>query len=520
MRRLLLAILALVAFALSGCGGGGGGGSGGGGGVTVPNTPTGLTATAGNAQVSMTWNASAGATSYNVKRSTTSGGPYTTIGSPTTASYTDTGVTNGTTYYYVVSAVNSAGESGNSAEVKATPNAQPLQGATATIDFSNVHQTIRGFGGSDAFMPVMPSAEVNALFGTGSDQIGLSILRVRIDPSSVTGGSNWDNEVTNAQAAIAAGQNVIVMATPWTPPAAMKSNNNTVMGSLNPSSYSAYATYLESFVTYMANANPPVSLYGISMQNEPDANVTYESCVWTPAQMDTWVANNASVLTTKLIMPESQSFNTAYSDPALNDPNAVGKIGIIAGHLYGTIPTYYANAVNAGKDVWMTEHYLNPAGAQPAIGDALQMAQEIHNSLTVADYNAYLWWWVADWNPGTGTTNTGLVDTTYTPTYFGWAMAQYALFIRPGYVRVDVAYSTPGVYVSAYEGNGHFVIVAINTGTSVVSQPFEIQNQSLSSLLPYQTTGSATMAQQGEVSVIDNQFTYDLPAQSITTFVQ
>jgi glucuronoarabinoxylan endo-1,4-beta-xylanase len=256
------------------------------------------------------------------------------------------------------------------------------------------------------------------------------------------------------------------------------------------------------------------------MQNEPDANVTYESCAWTPAQMDTWVAQNASVLTTKLIMPESQSFNTNYSDPALNDPSAVTKIGIIAGHLYGATPTYYANAVNAGKEVWMTEYYLSPAGAQPAIGDALQAAKEIHDSLTVANYNAYVWWWVADWNSGSGVTNTGLVDTTFTPTYFGWAMAQYTRFIRPGYVRVDAAYSTPGVYVSAYKGNGHFVIVAINMGTSAVSQPFEIQNQTLSSLVPYQTTGSATMAQQAEISVIGNQFTDDLPAQSVTTFVQ
>lgn len=407
---------------------------------------------------------------------------------------------------------------GSSSGSSNPPPSQPVTGATVTVDFGTVHQTIRGFGGSDAWMPVMPSAEVNTLFGTGPNQIGLSILRARIDPSSVTGGSNWDTEVTNAQAAIAVSGEVNVMATPWTPPAAMKSNNNIVMGSLNPSSYSAYATYLESFVSYMANHG--VNLYGISMQNEPDANVTYESCVWTPAQMDTWVANNASVLTAKLIMPESQSFNTAYSDPALNDPNALGKIGIIAGHLYGATPTYYANAVNAGKDVWMTEHYLNPAGAQPAIADALQAAMEIHNSLTVANYNAYVWWWVADWNPGSGTTNTGLVDTSNAPTYFGWAMAQYALFIRPGYVRVDAAYSTPNVYVSAYKGNGHFVIVAINMGTSAVSQPFEIQNQSLSSLVPYQTTGSAALAQQGEVSVADNQFTADLPAQSITTFVQ
>ncbi|WEK54902.1 MAG: glycoside hydrolase family 6 protein [Candidatus Cohnella colombiensis] len=93
-------------------------------GVTIPAAPTGLTATAGNAQVALSWTASSGATSYTVKRATTSGGPYTTVATGVTAtSYTNTGLTNGTTYYYVVSASNSAGESANSAQVSATPQA-------------------------------------------------------------------------------------------------------------------------------------------------------------------------------------------------------------------------------------------------------------------------------------------------------------------------------------------------------------------------------------------------------------
>lgn len=87
----------------------------------VPAAPTNLKATAGNAQVSLTWTASTGATSYHVKRGTTNGGPYTQIAAPTTTSFTDTTVTNGTTYYYVVTAVNSAGESPNSAQVVAVP---------------------------------------------------------------------------------------------------------------------------------------------------------------------------------------------------------------------------------------------------------------------------------------------------------------------------------------------------------------------------------------------------------------
>jgi endo-1,4-beta-xylanase len=89
----------------------------------APPVPTGLQAQAGSGQVQLTWSASAGATSYNVKRATTSGGPYTTVGSATTTSFTNTGLTNGTTFFFVVSAVNSNGESANSTQVSATPQA-------------------------------------------------------------------------------------------------------------------------------------------------------------------------------------------------------------------------------------------------------------------------------------------------------------------------------------------------------------------------------------------------------------
>src|SRR5271156_5341466 len=102
--------------------------------VTPPATPTGLQATGGNAQVSLSWNASTGAASYNLKRATTNGGPYNTaVASPTATNYTDTTVTNGTTYYYVVSAANTAGQSANSAQASATP-ASPTANVTITIN--------------------------------------------------------------------------------------------------------------------------------------------------------------------------------------------------------------------------------------------------------------------------------------------------------------------------------------------------------------------------------------------------
>jgi fibronectin type 3 domain-containing protein len=100
--------------------------------VVPPAAPTHLTATPGNASVMLTWTASLGATGYNVQRATTNGGPYTQLAAATSTGYTDSSVTNGTTYYYVVSALNAVGESANSAQASATPQAGPLPPAAPT----------------------------------------------------------------------------------------------------------------------------------------------------------------------------------------------------------------------------------------------------------------------------------------------------------------------------------------------------------------------------------------------------
>ncbi len=90
--------------------------------LIAPDAPAGLEAKAGNTQDTLSWNPVTGARSYTVKRATTSGGPYTAIASGLNeTTFIDTGLDNGTTYYYVVTASGFGGESENSTEVNATP---------------------------------------------------------------------------------------------------------------------------------------------------------------------------------------------------------------------------------------------------------------------------------------------------------------------------------------------------------------------------------------------------------------
>jgi fibronectin type 3 domain-containing protein len=124
-------------------------------GPVVPAPVTGLTATAGNAQVALNWSPSVSATSYNVYRGASSGGEAATpvkTGVTGTA-FTDTGVSNGITYYYQVTAANTAGESGRSAEASATP--QPPSSVVWAVDAggaaAGAFQSDTGFTGGATY---------------------------------------------------------------------------------------------------------------------------------------------------------------------------------------------------------------------------------------------------------------------------------------------------------------------------------------------------------------------------------
>lgn len=365
--------------------------------------------------------------------------------------------------------------------------------STCTINLANLKQVIRGFGGSSAWHGQLTDADCDKLFTT----LGLSILRVRIDPDG-----NWADEISNAQKATARG--AIVFASPWSPPAYMKDNNNTVGGSLLPDYYDDYANWLNSFVNAM-NTNG-VPLYAVSVQNEPNISVTYESCSWTSTQMFNFMVNNAGVINTKVMMPETFNYLPSYADPILNNATGAANTDICAHHWYGANRNQlWTNAYNKGKDIWMTEYFSNDQSLNAAITTAV----DIHKFMTINYDNAYVWWWVK--NPDCNIiTDTGINKR-------GYVMGQFAKFVRPGYNRVDVV---GGSNISAYTNGTKAVVVAVNSGTGSVTQKFTFQNGTITSVTPYVTSGTKNLQAGSPISVSGNSFTYTLEPKSVTTFVQ
>jgi fibronectin type 3 domain-containing protein len=217
-------------------------------GAPAPSAPTGLTAAAGNAQIMLSWTASAGATSYNVKRSTTNGSGYQTVSSPTTNSYTNTGLTNGTTYYYVVTAVNTVGESGNSNQASATPAAAPQPpsaptGLTATGGNAQVSLAWSASTGATSY-----HVKRSTTSGSGYTQISAPTATNYTD-TTVTNGTTYYYVVTAVNTAGESGNSNQASATPA----------NTVADvtiTVDPTKTKAISPYIYGTNFYSGNTSP------------------------------------------------------------------------------------------------------------------------------------------------------------------------------------------------------------------------------------------------------------------------
>lgn len=383
----------------------------------------------------------------------------------------------------------------------------------AIVKIDSVLQYIRGFGAAN-IMPWradMTDSEVQTAFGTGDGQLGFSMLRLRL-PS----GTGWDFSIQVATAKKAYDMGVLVFASPWSPPASLKSNTNTTGGYLLESHYQDFVDHLNSFIDYMSDNGAP--LYAVSVQNEPDIEVTYESCDYTPDQMKNFMANYAGGIKTKVIAPESFQFRKVMSDPSLNDSASCANLDIVGGHIYGGGLESYPLAEQKGKEIWMTEHLTNNNIFPMPWSEAMAVGTEINNCMN-AGMSAYIWWYIVRfYGPISDGEHNGSKGEV---TKKGYVMSQFSRFIRPGYHRVFCT-KTPqrNVAVSSYKNDdGKLVIVAINQNTTAVSQVFTVNNSSVVSFIPYITSETKNCTRFESISVNNGSFTITLDASSITTFV-
>ena len=390
---------------------------------------------------------------------------------------------------------------------------------SVTINYTNTQQRIDGFGASSAWMfSALSTSDADLLFSTNTGA-GLSLLRTRIAP----GGVIDDAEGTIAQQATARGARV--WSTPWTPPAALKITNSWGTNApLNGGWFSntvancqTYASELAGYVAAMKN-NYGISLYAVSVQNEPDMFVNYESCEWTSQAIHDFVTNFSAALiasnftSTKIMLPEKSNWSWNLATNTMNDTITSNLVGILACHNYGSSASAVTQFGNpCPKTIWETEHYL---GTDDSITNGLQLAQEIHSFMTVAQASAYHYWWLT--GSGTGS----IANNTANPAKRLFVMGNYSKFVRPNFYRI-AATNTTTALVSAYKdtNSANYVIVAANPTAYPVNQTFVLTNfPVMGTLTQWVTSASLSLSNQGPVSVAGNTFSYLLPAWTVISF--
>ncbi|MUL41087.1 glucuronoxylanase [Streptomonospora sp. PA3] len=386
--------------------------------------------------------------------------------------------------------------------------------AHVRVDPAARRQTIRGFGGMNhtAWIDDLTPAQRDTAFGNGEGQLGFTVLRIPVHEDR----ANWSGEVATARRAIEHG--ALVIAAPWNPPAHMVETfvrgEQTDAKRLRHDMYGAYAQHLNDFYHFMRDNG--VDLYALSVQNEPD--YAHQWTWWTPEEMIRFLRENAGSIDTKVIAPESFQYVKSFSDPILNDPEALANLDVFGTHLYGTAYEDFDYPLfeekGRGKELWMTEVYHpNSSDSADLWPQALEVGEHIHHALVVGGFQTYLWWYIRRYY--------GPMLDDGTISKRGANMAHFSKFVRPGYVRIDApANPRPDVFVSAYRGGGgEVVIVAINKGTSPAVQRFTVEDTAATRVSSWRTDADANLAPQEDIRLSHGSFTGKLPAQSVTTYV-
>jgi glucuronoarabinoxylan endo-1,4-beta-xylanase len=417
-----------------------------------------------------------------------------------------------------------------------------LAAETITVNKATTYQSIWGFGAA-ANHPVQElqtkydaatrAAILDKLFRTDSNNAGLSIVRLEINPYTAAqdpvqttfmpsdGVMDWNTDLHQrwfAQEAKNRGMNQFY-AVPWSPPGWMKTNGSPNNGGhLKSTHYDKFANYIKTYVNQYRNSFG-FNIKWVSVQNEPDLATPYASAQYTYGEMDQVAAKVADAvhsLNQGVLVGAPEGSNRTASNLFMNNLSTAtrDKLDFVAVHDYSA----YADVNHYGKALMSTEVSDHMNTNDPTITDGLKWANMIASDLKRGERGWLYWWAVA---PATSTTGEGLINmganNTYKVNKRLYVMGQFSRYLRPGDTRVLASSSNTNlVSIAGVNATGRASVIVINNSTSALNTT--ISGLTMANVSARRTSATEDMAKLADVAVTGGAITVTLPAKSVTTF--
>ncbi|KQW98641.1 RICIN domain-containing protein [Flavobacterium sp. Root420] len=378
--------------------------------------------------------------------------------------------------------------------------------STVTVNAGTTYQTMDGFGftlteGSCEVISGMAATQQNQLLNdlyNPTTGLNASVVRISIAASDLSSSSYSYNETagdTNMNNFSLNGPdltylipiikkiklinpNIKILATPWSAPRWMKTNNSWVGGSLQTQYYAAYARY---FVKYFdAMAAQGISIWGITPQNEPENPNNEPSMLMNSTEQKNFINNQlgpqmaaAGYGGIKIIAFDHNCDNTAYPIDVLNNSSYVDGAAF---HLYlGNISAMSTVRNATNKNVYFTEQYTGSGGSFS--GDFGWHMQNVvigsanNWSKTVLEWNAANNSGLGPRTPGGCNTCLGAItvnnSTSYTKNVAYYIIGQISKFVKPGALRISSSSSSGSIFSAGFKNpDGSIALVVYNSGSA------------------------------------------------------
>ena len=410
-----------------------------------------------------------------------------------------------------------------------------MYGATVGVNTGTTFQTMDGFGAAMKNWTTPTEYTQAAFYDRIVGDLGATIARTAVWPTFEKANDNSDPNSFNwagyDKNALGQGMTFLkrlqdrgmnqFLATVWTPPAWMKTNQSHYYGgTVRPDLRADFAEYLAATVI-SAQRDFGVNLSHVSPQNEPFFAQDFESATYTDVQMREVVRSAmqkfaAEGLGAKIVPPEEMAKEGRYDwyvDAIMNDPETANFPGVWGVHSASNPhwPQVKDAVTGSNHNLWMTESH----GHEQTITGALAMGQDIFNALTQANASAYIYW---QWSETSGSGHHSLMVNGQPAIKYHVAKHFYR-YVRPGAVRIGATSSDARLRTISFKHpqSGAVTHVLMNPNADNANATINLSGSGLpSTYKQYRTSGTENHVQLANVNGT-NTLNVTLPPNSIVT---